>query len=87
MQNNINLQKLGDRMVSLKEKFKFLEDGVDFPFYNDIPKLSTVEWLILLIPVIIMLILICVPEINTAGYTPIIIFFILNVQEYLAFLR
>lgn len=59
-------------MVSLKEKFKFLEDGVDFPFYNDIPKLSTVEWLLLLTPVIIMLILLSVPELRTE-YKPIII--------------
>ena len=63
-------------MVSLKEKFKFLEDGVDFPFYNDIPKLSTVEWLILLIPVIIMLLIVCIPELRTE-YSPIIIFFIM----------
>ena len=24
-------------MFNIKEKFKFLEDGIDFPFYNDIP--------------------------------------------------
>ena len=63
-------------MVSLKEKFKFLEDGVDFPFYNDIPKLSAIEWIILLIPVIIMLILLSVPELRTE-YNPIIIFLIM----------
>lgn len=51
-------------MVSFKEKFKFLEDGVDFPFYNDTPKLSTVEWLVLLIPVIIILILLSIPELR-----------------------
>lgn len=63
-------------MVSLKEKFNFLEDGVDFPFYNDIPKLSTVEWLILLIPVIIMLLMVCIPDLRSE-YSPVIIFFIM----------
>ena len=38
-------------MFNLKEKFEFLEDGVDFPFYNDIPKLSSAEWAILAIVV------------------------------------
>ena len=27
--------------------FKFEEDGVDFPFYNGIPKLSMVDWVVL----------------------------------------
>lgn len=63
-------------MVSLKEKFNFLEDGVDFPFYNDIPKLSTAEWILLLIPVIIMLILLSVPELRN-DYKPVIIFLIM----------
>lgn len=31
-------------MVSLKEKFEFMDDGIDIPFYNGTPKLSTVEW-------------------------------------------
>ncbi len=30
-------------MFSLKEKFKFSDDGIDFLFYNDVPKLSTVN--------------------------------------------
>lgn len=59
-------------MVSLKEKFNFLEDGVDFPFYNNIPKLSTAEWLLLLIAVIITLLLITVPGLKT-DYSPILI--------------
>lgn len=59
-------------MVSLKEKLNFLEDGVDFPFYNDIPKLSTGEWLLLLAPVIIMLLILAVPSLKT-DYSPIII--------------
>ncbi len=69
--NNINSQKQGDNLTSLKEKFNLLEVGVDFPFYNDIPKLSTAEWLLLLIPVIIMATIIAVPSIKTE-YTPII---------------
>ena len=44
-------------MFNIKEKFKFLEDGIDFPFYNDIPKLSTIEWAILVIAVVIFIIL------------------------------
>jgi len=39
-------------MFNLKDKFEFLEDGVDFPFYNDVPKLSAAEWLMLLLSVI-----------------------------------
>ena len=35
-------------MVNLKEKFEFLEDGVDLPFYNGVPKLSKIDWLIML---------------------------------------
>ena len=59
-------------MLSLKEKLNFLEDGVDFPFYNDIPKLSVGEWLLLLAAVIIMLLLITVPGLKT-DYSPIIL--------------
>lgn len=59
-------------MVSLKEKFNFLEDGVDFPFYNNIPKLSTAEWLLLLIAVIITLLLVTLPGLKT-DYSPILI--------------
>ena len=44
-------------MFNLKEKFQFLEDGIDFPFYNDKPKLSTGEWGVLAIAVIIFSIL------------------------------
>ena len=59
-------------MLSIKEKLNFLEDGVDFPFYNDIPKLSAGEWLLLLIAVIIMLLVITVPGLKS-NYSPIII--------------
>lgn len=44
-------------MVSLKERFQFLENG-DFPFYNDIPKLSIAEWLLLVAAVVLMLLFI-----------------------------
>lgn len=40
-------------MLNLKEKFEFLEDGIDFPFYNDNPKLSTGEWGIIALAIII----------------------------------
>ena len=54
-----------DVMFSLKEKFQFLEDGVDIPFYNDNPKLSVADWLIVLAGIILMIALIMglpVPE-------------------------
>lgn len=38
-------------VFNLKEKFEFLEDEIDFPFYNNIPKLSTWEWAILAVGV------------------------------------
>ena len=41
--------------MSLKEKFEFLDDGIDIPFYNDIPKLSTVDWLIVLASILLMI--------------------------------
>ena len=44
-------------MVSLKERFQFLENG-DFPFYNDIPKLSVAEWLLLVAAVVLMILFI-----------------------------
>lgn len=45
-------------MFSLKEKFKFLDDGIDFPFYKGIPKLSIAEWLLLFVAVTLLLIII-----------------------------
>lgn len=42
-------------MSIIKEKFKFLDDGIDIPFYNDNPKLSTFEWLILLAAVLLVI--------------------------------
>lgn len=38
-----------------KEELKFLDDGIDIPFYNDIPKLSTLDWLIVLISVLLII--------------------------------
>lgn len=38
--------------------FKFEDEGIDFPFYNDIPKLSRVEWVILVLaPILVELII------------------------------
>ena len=45
----------GKKMFNLKEKLEFLEDGIDFPFYNDIPKLSIAEWMLVLISIILVL--------------------------------
>ncbi len=47
-------------MVSFKERFSFLKDGVDFPFYNDVPKLAIHEWLLLLAAVVLMVLMITV---------------------------
>lgn len=51
-------------MFNLKEKFEFLEDGIDFPFYNDKPKLSSAEWAILAVGVVIFAILANIPEMS-----------------------
>ena len=42
-------------MTAFKEEFKFLEDGIDVPFYNDLPKLSIFDWLIVLAAVLLMI--------------------------------
>ena len=52
-------------MFNLKEKFEFLEEGIDFPFYNDIPKLSGVDWAILVAAVLIFICLV-----NIHGFFP-----------------
>lgn len=57
-------------MFNIKEKFKFLEDGIDFPFYNDIPKLSTIEWAILVIAVVIFIILASIKGIPKIYHAP-----------------
>lgn len=42
-------------MTSIKERFQFMDDGIDIPFYNGTPKLSTVDWLILLAAVLLII--------------------------------
>ena len=53
----------GKKMFNLKEKLEFLEDGIDFPFYNDIPKLSIAEWMLVLISIILVLYINLISEI------------------------
>jgi hypothetical protein len=45
-------------MFSLREKFEFLDDGIDFPFYNDVPKLSKLDWSIVFLGIILAIFLI-----------------------------
>lgn len=40
-------------LFSLKEKF--LDDGIDVPFYNDVPKLSTFDWIVVLASVLLVI--------------------------------
>ena len=62
-------------MFNLKDKFEFLEDGVDFPFYNDVPKLSGAEWLMLLLSVILMIAYITIKNMPfRENYFPLILF-------------
>lgn len=60
-------------MFSLKEHFEFLDDGIDIPFYNDIPKLSVFDWGIILASLILMIGYITVIPI-TNEYLPLAIF-------------
>ncbi|WP_461463772.1 CPBP family glutamic-type intramembrane protease [Methanobrevibacter sp.] len=62
-------------MFNLKEKFEFLEDGEDFPFYNNIPKLSNGDWLILAIGVILFLIIVNMPD-SLPKYRPYLYFLV-----------
>ena len=60
-------------VFSLKETFKFLDDGIDVPFYNDVPKLSTFDWLIVLASVLLIIgYLTIIPIPN--DYLPIAVF-------------
>ena len=64
-------------MFNLKDKFEFLEDGVDFPFYNDVPKLSAAEWLMLLLSVILMIAYITIKDMPfRENHFSLILFFI-----------
>lgn len=63
--------------------FKFEDEGIDFPFYNDIPKLSKVEWVILaLAPFLVGLITLtggkCIPfhEVLPTGTLPVCYFLV-----------
>lgn len=40
-------------MVSLTQAF--LDDGIDIPFYNDVPKLSTFDWIVVLACVLLVI--------------------------------
>lgn len=42
-------------MTFLKGKFGFLDDLADIPFYNDVPKLSAIEWILLLASVLLII--------------------------------
>ncbi len=65
-------------MFNLKEKLEFLEGGVDFPFYNDVPKLSGMEWLMLLIVVILMMAYVTIKTMPFRDHLPLV-FFLLGV--------
>lgn len=68
------------KMFNLKEKFEFLDDGIDFPFYNDVPKLSAVEWLMLLLAVILMVMYITIKSMPfREDYFPLILFLLVVV--------
>ena len=67
----------------MSDFFKFEDEGVDFPFYNGIPKLSMVEWVILaLAPFLLGLISLtggrCIPyvELLPRGTLPICYFLV-----------
>ncbi len=60
-------------MYSLKEQFEFLDDGIDVPFYNDIPKLSTLDWLIVLVAVVLVIGYLTVIPISN-DYLPMAVF-------------
>ena len=60
-------------MVSLKEKFEFMDDGIDIPFYNGTPKLSTVEWGLVLASILLTIGYLTVIRI-TGEYLPVAIF-------------
>ena len=69
-------------MFSLKERFEFLKDGVDFPFYNGKPERSLAEILIMPVAVILMVSLMFIP-VMTAQYFPILFFLISAVAVFL----
>ncbi len=50
-------------MFNLKEKLEFMDDGIDFPFYNDIPKLSRGEWFLVFLSIVAAIYIIMISEI------------------------
>lgn len=67
------MNKLVIYMVSLKEKFEFMDDGIDIPFYNGTPKLSTVEWGLVLASILLTIGYLTVIRIP-GEYLPVAIF-------------
>ena len=45
----------------MSEFFKFEEEGIDFPFYKNNPKLSALDWLIMIIGVLVFISIIIFP--------------------------
>lgn len=60
-------------MLSLKKEFEFLDDRIDVPFYNDIPKLSVFDWLIVLASVLLSIGYLTIIPIS-GDYIPLAIF-------------
>ena len=63
---------LGD-ILSLKQQFEFLDNGIDVPFYNDIPKLSALDWFIVLAAILLNIGYLTVIPISN-DYLPLAIF-------------
>ena len=42
-------------MIIFSLKDQFLDDGIDIPFYNGVPKLSTFDWIIMLASTLLMI--------------------------------
>lgn len=49
-------------MFDLKGRLEFLEDGIDFPFYSDNPKLSILEWILVLISILLAIYIIMISD-------------------------
>ena len=64
-------------MFNLREKFQFIEDGLDFPFYNDKPMLSTSDWIVLTIGVLTFASMVFIPF-NFSDVTNELLFFLVT---------
>lgn len=62
-------------MVSNNQRLKFLKDGIDFPFYNDVPKLSSFDWILMLCSIALVVALVTVKSLS-GGYLPIALFIV-----------